>query len=77
MMNWSGGMGTGGWVFMSLLWVVLIVGIVWATTNLFGRPGIAATSERPEEILARRLASGEIDSATYGQLRAKLRGAHA
>jgi uncharacterized membrane protein len=31
-------------------------------------------SERPEEILKRRLASGEIDAETYDQLRSRLGG---
>jgi serine/threonine-protein kinase len=37
----------------------------------------AAISERPEEILDRRLASGEIDAETYEALRTKLRAARA
>ncbi|MGZ8715625.1 MAG: SHOCT domain-containing protein [Gaiellaceae bacterium] len=81
MMNWSGGMGAAGWVLMSVFWVVLIAAIVWALAALFGRGdrsgGGAAISERPEEILDRRLASGEIDADTYEALRAKLRAAHA
>jgi putative membrane protein len=81
MMNWSGGMGAAGWVLMSVLWVILIAVIVWALAALFGRgdrsAGGAAISERPEEILDRRLASGEIDTETYEALRTKLRAAHA
>jgi putative membrane protein len=81
MMNWSGGMGAAGWVMMSVLWVILIAAIVWAFAALFGRgdraAGGAATSERPEEILDRRLASGEIDADTYDALRTKLRAARA
>lgn len=80
MMNWSGGMGAAGWVFMSVLWVILIAAVVWAGAALFGRadrPGAAAIAERPEEILDRRLASGEIDADTYEALQAKLRAAHA
>lgn len=80
MMNWSGGMGAAGWVFMSIAWVLLIAAIVWAVAALSGRTGHtsgATTTDRPEEILDRRLASGEIDSDTYEALRAKLRAAHA
>ena len=40
-------------------------------------PDAEAVPERPEEILDRRLARGEIDQATYEQLRATLRGARA
>ena len=80
MMNWSGGMGAGGWVFMSVLWVVLIAVIVWAMAALFGRNDRSSgttIADRPEEILDRRFASGEIDADTYDALRAKLRAAHA
>jgi len=77
--GWYDGMGAGGWILMSLFWVVLIAAIVWAGARLFARPGavdfIEGASERPEEILGRRLARGEIDAATYEALRAKLREA--
>ena len=75
----NGGMGAGGWLFMSLFWVLLLVVIVWAAARLF--PGSIATAtgpavepaaERPQQILDRRLASGEIDVETYEQLRSKV-----
>ncbi len=82
MMNgWDGGMGWGGWFFMSVLWVVLLVVIVWAAAQLFpGRRDAAATAgpatlppapapEDARQILDRRLASGEIDVETYENLR--------
>ncbi len=82
MMNgWDGGMSTAGWIFMVLLWVLLIVVIVWAVTQLVpsrrqvtsqGEPPAPAANERPETILARRLARGEIDPDTYDRLRQKL-----
>lgn len=78
----NGGMGAGGWLFMSLFWVLLLVVIVWAAAHLFpGRRDAAAIAtgpaaeppvERPQQILDRRLASGEIDVATYEQLRKTL-----
>ena len=79
-MNWSGGMGAAGWVLMSVFWVVLIAAIVWAMAALFGgneRSSRAAIADRPEEILDRRLASGEITHDTYDTLRAKLQAARA
>ena len=69
-----------GWVMMALLWVGLVALIVWALTNLFPRragDGASHDAERPEEILDRRLARGEVDLTTYEELRAKLRGARA
>ncbi|MEK6276247.1 MAG: SHOCT domain-containing protein [Actinomycetota bacterium] len=39
--------------------------------------GDVSAPERPEEILDRRLARGEIDPAAYDELRAKLRTARA
>jgi len=73
-------MGAAGWMLMSVLWVILIAAVVWAVAALLGRadrPGAAAIAERPEEILDRRLASGEIDADTYATLRTTLRAAHA
>ncbi|GAA2758624.1 hypothetical protein GCM10009872_39840 [Actinopolymorpha rutila] len=75
-----GGMGGSGWLVMSLFWLVLIVVIVWAVTRLVhpaggrGEVGPARREESPQEILDRRLASGEIDTATYDELKARLPG---
>jgi len=77
--GWYDGMGAGGWILMSLFWVVLIAVMVWAGARLFARPSavdrVEGASERPEEILGRRLARGEIDASTYEALRDKLREA--
>ena len=82
MMNgFNDGMTAGGWVVMSVFWVVLIAAIVWAVAALSSRGGRRADAdgllERPGEALDRRLASGEIDVATYDALRSKLRDARA
>ncbi len=73
------GMGGGWWILMVMFWVGLIAAIVWAGARLFARPGPVDRSEgageRPEEILERRLARGEIDVDTYEALREKLRAA--
>ena len=75
------GMSAGGWILMSVLWVVLVAVAVWAVASLFPRSasarGADGMAERPEEILDRRLASGEIDAATYDTLRNRLRDARA
>jgi len=77
--GWDNGMGVFGWIVMTFLWVGVVALIVWAVANLFpGRAGSAESApERPEEILDRRLARGEIDQAAYDELRAKLRAARA
>lgn len=80
MMDWGGGMGGGAWLFMSVFWILLIVAVVWAVASLFPaarRPDALDVPERPEEILDRRLARGEIDAATYDELRARLSSARA
>ena len=79
MMDWDGGMGAGSWLLMVVFWGLLIVGIVWAVASLFPARGSGSEDvpERPEEILDRRLVRGEIDSATYDELRAKLTTARA
>lgn len=80
MMDGWDGMGVAGWLLMTVFWVALLAAIVWAVASLFparGTGDAAERVERPDEILDRRLARGEIDSATYDELRAKLRGARA
>ena len=82
MMDGWDGMGVAGWFLMTVFWVALIAAIVWAVAHLFpsrspGGAGDVVSAERPEEILDRRLARGEIDSATYDELRTKLRAARA
>ncbi len=80
MMNWSDGMGTTGWVFMSICLLLLIAAAVWVVSALphrSDRPSAASIAERPEEILDRRLASGEIDANAYDVLQKKLRSGHA
>ena len=72
------GMGAGGWVLMSVFWVVLIAAIVWAVAALSHQShgtSSVGLAERPDEVLDRRLASGEIDTETYDTLRGKLRDA--
>lgn len=78
MNNWYDSMGAGGLVLMSVLLVALIALFVWAIESLFERGGRADGDlrERPAAILDRRLASGEIDAATYDALRGTLREAH-
>ena len=71
-------MGGGGWFLMPVLWIALLAAIVWALASLFparGGGGSVLPGERPEEILDRRLARGEIDPATYDELQARLSGA--
>ncbi len=77
------GMGTGGWVLMSLMllvFVAVIVGfVIWALSvhrehdsrNATMR-GTAPPPETPLGILQHRLARGEIDEASYERLRARL-----
>ena len=78
------GMGAGGWVLMMLFWVALLAVIVWAIARVVSsRPDdvreprrsadeLPPPAEAPQEILDRRLASGEIDVETYEELRSKL-----
>ncbi len=64
---------------MALFGIALIALIVWAGARIF--PSHAAPDdealERPEELLDRRLARGEIDPETHDKLRDKLRIARA
>jgi putative membrane protein len=75
------GMGAGGWVLMTVFWIVVVAVVVWAIVRLVPsrtddvrEPPRAAAEppEKPREILDRRLASGEIDVETYEELRSQL-----
>ena len=73
--GWYDGMGAGGWVLMTLFWVVLVAVVIWAVTQLFpGQRESRGDDETPEDILDRRLAHGDIDPETYDRLREKLGG---
>jgi putative membrane protein len=73
-------MGWGGMIGMILFWIVLIAAIVWAVSRLLpGRQAPSSSSvpgqEKPEDILDRRYARGEIDLETYQAQRAALASA--
>ncbi len=79
-MGW-GGMGSGGWVVMTLLMLVFWAVVVFAVMALFrsGRsntstPGPAQRSA-PEQLLDERFARGEINADEYQARRDVLRGA--
>ena len=64
---------------MTLFWMLLLAVIVFAVVQLLPsrREGDKAEpsaddEDNPETILARRLARGEIDEATYDRLRDKI-----
>lgn len=78
-----GSMTPFGWVLMVVLWVAVIAVVVWAVAGIFpgGAPGSGSPPperredgdrESPEELLDRRLASGEIDPEAYDQIRERL-----
>jgi putative membrane protein len=77
MMDGWDGMSTAGWLVMTAFWVALLAAIVWVVLSLSpGRRDTASrTPERPEDILDRRLAQGEIDAQAYDELRATVRAA--
>lgn len=73
--GWDHGASAAWWVLMALLWGLLVALVVWAAVRLFpGRAERGGAGERPEDILDRRLAQGEIDPDTYQRLRDTLRG---
>jgi len=77
MMDWNGHMTGGGWVASILAMIImlaLVVGaIVWITRLFSERPSTSgAQSTSALEILDARLASGEIKTEQYEQLRQTL-----
>jgi putative membrane protein len=79
MMNCCGGFGwpmmLGAWLGMTL-WILLLAGLIWGLIRwLGGRPwGRAQMPSGPSalEILQQRYARGEIDHATFEQMRERL-----
>lgn len=74
MMGYGWGMGTAGWIFMALFWIVLVGLVIWAAVALLpgNRSGGPGRTESPREILDRRFARGEIDVEQYRSARAEL-----
>jgi len=82
-MMWGYGFGWG-WLMMSfgsILWIALLAVLVWALIRWLERkssaavpPSTGTTPSGPSalEILQQRYARGEIDTATYEQMRERL-----
>lgn len=73
------GMGIAGWLGMGLFWLLLIGIVVWGLTRMLPAGQATRASEQraeqretPQEVLDRRFAAGEIDSAEYRERRADL-----
>lgn len=85
-MMWGYGFSWGGMLLMLLsmaLWIALLVVVVWAIIRWLDRrtspsgptnASLAPTSSGPSalEILGQRYARGEIDAATFEQMRERL-----
>lgn len=70
---------SGWWFVMPLLMVAFWVAVIWLAMSVFrglaGRPSAeGGHPERPEEVLARRYARGEIDEDEYRRRRDILSG---
>ncbi len=81
---WWYGYGWGGMLLMMLsmlLWALVIGLLVWALIRWLavgprgtGTPGAGPTGPSAMEILRQRYARGEIDAATFDQMRERLEG---
>jgi len=58
----------------SILWIALIAVLVWAVVRWSGKKNVSTTTSMPSamEILRQRYARGEIDTATFEQMRERL-----
>jgi putative membrane protein len=69
MMHWGGdfGMGFGGgWIFMVLFWVLVILGVVYLVKILLsGSSKEGKRSESAQEVLKKRFAKGEISKDEF------------
>jgi len=83
-MMWGYGFGWGSMFLMSLggmLWIALLVVLVWAALRwLKSKTSAAApptSGSSAMEILRQRYAGGEIDTATFEQMRERLEASDA
>ena len=58
----------------SLLWIALIAVLIWAVIRWLNKQNVHTTTATPSamEILRQRYARGEIDTATFEQMRERL-----
>ena len=78
-MMWGYGFSWPGMLFMSLgslLWIALLVVLVWAIVRWFnkrnGATVLPTSTPSATEVLRQRFARGEIDAATFEQMKAQL-----
>jgi putative membrane protein len=71
MWYWGSGVHWWGWLFMAVGMIVFWGLVIWAFMSVVGRahdhrsPSGPVADEEPEEILARRLAAGDISVDEY------------
>lgn len=82
-MMWEHGLAWPGFWFMGLgglIWIVLLGLAIWGLVRLLSNrtpaasPLVSATGLSGMEILRQRYARGEIDEATFAQMRERLEG---
>ncbi|GLV60408.1 hypothetical protein KDH_72280 [Dictyobacter sp. S3.2.2.5] len=75
MMHW----GYGFWPMIPVFWIGFVALVCWGASRMFGWRNRRVPFGMPMgpdalEILRRRYASGEIDGATFDQMRERLEG---
>jgi putative membrane protein len=80
-MYWDNGHMDAGWglvmaLGMLAVWALIVVAIVWFIRTGTGRASSTHPAGNAEQILAERLARGEIDAEDYRARLAALRAAH-
>lgn len=65
---WGWGMGFG-WLFMTIFWVLVVLGIVYLVRTLAAKEKSGPAEELPLDILKRRYAKGEISKEEYDRIK--------
>ena len=67
------GMGIFGMIFMTLIWILVIVALIYLIQAIMNKGGSTKEVETAEEVLKKRFAKGEMTSEEFEEAIAVLR----
>ena len=67
------GMGIFGMIFMTLIWILVIVALIYLIQAIMNKGGSSKEVETAEEVLKKRFAKGEMNKEEFEEAIAVLR----